>query len=227
MGASVYQSERELRKWGIQGQDLAKITRQLKKDISTLEKQSAYKPSTGEISTVGEFKHEQAVERAKRGAETRKANKEAERAFWTGEQQPEVHLKTPQLGDMAYYNVLDVFITKLYSPLPEMTMYGNRRRKKAIKRSKEAQSYIQKIWDIQTKIEGITFLGERLAKNWDRVNTALDYVLIGSDGLVVTTAMETVVSVIQGRPLTEDERKNVNDENEIHEMWSEDDMIYE
>ena len=41
-GANVYQTESQLRKWGIKGRDLAKITRQLKTDIKNLAKHEAY-----------------------------------------------------------------------------------------------------------------------------------------------------------------------------------------
>lgn len=225
MGATEYQSERNLRKWGIQGQDLARITRQLKKDISNLEKQSAYKPSTGEISTVGELKHELASERAKRGAETRKANKEAERAFWTGH--TEIHLKTPQMGEIAYNNVYDEFISKLQTPVSDETIYGSKRKIQNIRRSEEAQRYLQGIWNQVSSRESMYTIGERLNREWDMVSQDIELIMISSDGNATTSAMHRIAKVIKGEALTAQERDDVEQQNQYNSSWDESDLTYE
>ena len=144
-GANVYQTETQLRKWGIQGRDLAKITRQLKSDIKNLGKQEAFSTVTGEILTVEKLKHEQASERAKRGAETRKRNKESAREFWTTDNQPtthdlngEYHLNQPQLGDITNSNFVAEFLSRITSPIPTETIYGKKRKNANIERAQEA-----------------------------------------------------------------------------------------
>lgn len=227
MGSTVYQSERELRKWGIKGQDLAKITRQLKKDIANINKQQAFTTLTGEISTVGELKHQLASERAKRSAETRKKNKESAKAFWTGEEQTEIHLSHPQLGEIASNNFYDEFISRLQSPVSTTTLYGSKRKFENIRNSEEAQRYLQGVWRQVTARESLNTIGERLERNWDMVQGDIELIMISSDGQATTSAMHRIAKVLQGRALTNEERQAVNEQSEYNSSWDINDSYYE
>lgn len=233
-GANVYQTESQLRKWGVQGRDLAKITRQLKADIKDLAKQEAYSTSTGEISTVGALKHEQASERAKRSAETRKRNKESAKEFWTTDIQPTtydlkntVHLKQPQLGDMANQNFIDDFLARITSPVPTETIYGNRRKRANIEMAQEAQSALLELYRSTIKKDGEIAVGERLANNWDAIKIHLEVVLTDSKGVNVASSLEAIGEIISGRTLSVVERDSLNNEQESLYSWDIEDNIYE
>lgn len=233
-GANVYQTESQLRKWGVQGRDLAKITRQLKADIKGLAKQEAYSTSTGEISTVGALKHEQASERAKRSAETRKRNKESAKEFWTTDIQPTtydlkntVHLKQPQLGDMANQNFIDDFLARITSPVPTETIYGNRRKRANIEMAQEAQSALLELYRSTIKKDGEIAVGERLANNWDAIKIHLEVVLTDSKGVNVASSLEAIGEIISGRTLSVVERDSLNNEQESLYSWDIEDNIYE
>lgn len=233
-GANVYQTESQLRKWGIQGRDLAKITRQLKADIKNLAKQEAYSTETGEISTVGALKHALASERAKRSAETRKRNKESAKEFWTTDIQPTthdlkntVHLKQPQLGDMANQNFIDDFLVRITSPVPTETIYGNRRKRANIEMAQEAQSALLELYRSTIKKDGEIAVGERLANNWDVIKIHLEVILTDSKGVNVASSLEAIGEIISGRVLSVVERDSLNNEQESLYSWDIEDNIYE
>lgn len=234
LGASVYQTESQLRKWGIQGRDLAKITRQLKADIKNLAKQEAYSTETGEISTVGALKHALASERAKRSAETRRRNKESAKEFWTTDIQPTthdlkntVHLKQPQLGDMANQNFIDDFLARITSPVPTETIYGNRRKRANIEMAQEAQSALLELYRSTIKKDGEIAVGERLANNWDVIKIHLEVVLTDSKGVNVASSLEAIGEIISGRTLSVVERDSLNNEQESLYSWDIEDNTYE
>lgn len=234
LGASVYQTESQLRKWGIQGRDLAKITRQLKADIKNLAKQKAYSTETGEISTVGALKHALASERAKRSAETRRRNKESAKEFWTTDIQPTthdlkntVHLKQPQLGDMANQNFIDDFLARITSPVPTETIYGNRRKRANIEMAQEAQSALLELYRSTIKKDGEIAVGERLANNWDVIKIHLEVVLTDSKGVNVASSLEAIGEIISGRTLSVVERDSLNNEQESLYSWDIEDNTYE
>lgn len=233
-GANVYQTESQLRKWGIQGRDLAKITRQLKADIKNLAKQEAYSTETGEISTVGALKHALASERAKRSAETRRRNKESAKEFWTTDIQPTthdlkntVHLKQPQLGDMANQNFIDGFLARITSPVPTETIYGNRRKRANIEMAQEAQSALLELYRSTIKKDGEIAVGERLANNWDVIKIHLEVVLTDSKGVNVASSLEAIGEIISGRALSVVERDSLNNEQESLYSWDIEDSTYE
>lgn len=233
-GANVYQTESQLRKWGIQGRDLAKITRQLKADIKNLARQEAYSTATGEISTVGKLKHELSSERAKRSAETRKRNKESAKEFWTTDTQPTthdlkntVHLKQPQLGDMANQNFIDDFLARITSPIPTETIYGNRRKRVNIEMAQEAQSALLELYRNTINKDGEIAVGERLANNWDAIKIHLEVVLTDSKGVNVASSLEAIGGIISGRTLSVVERDSLNNEQESLYSWDIEDNIYE
>lgn len=241
-GANVYQTESQLRKWGIQGRDLAKITRQLKSDIKNIAKQEAYSTETGEISTVGKLKQEHASERAKRGAETRKRNKKSAHEFWSTDKQPttkdlknNVHLrkpsdtklKQPQLGDISNQHFIDDFLIRITNPAPTETIYGNRRKRVNIEMAQEAQSALLELYRIAIDKYGEIAVGERLANNWDAIKLHLEVVLIDSKGVNVASSLETIGEIITGRTLSIVERDALNDEQESLYSWDIEDNTYE
>lgn len=241
-GANVYQTESQLRKWGIQGRDLAKITRQLKTDIKNLAKQEAYSTVTGEISTVGRLKHELASQRSKRGAETRKRNKESAREFWTTDKQPTtkefkniVHLRNPsetilnqpQLGDISNQHFVDDFLIRITSPVPIETIYGNRRKRANIEMAEEAQSALLELYRSTIDKDGEITVGERLANNWDVIKIHLEVVLTDSKGVNVVSSLEAIGEIISGRALSVVERDALNDEQESLYSWDIEDNVYE
>lgn len=241
-GADVYQTETQLRKWGIQGRDLAKITRQLKTDIKNLAKQEAYSTATGEISTVGKLKHELATERAKRGAETRKRNKQSEQEFWTTDKQPttkdlknNVHLrkpsdaklKQPQLGDISNQQFIDGFLSRITVPVPIKTIYGNIKKRANIEMAEEAQSALLELYLSTIDKEGEIVVGERLANNWDAIKLHLEIVLTDSKGVNVASSLEAIGEIISGRTLSVVERDALNDEQESLYSWDIGDNTYE
>lgn len=234
LGASVYQTESELRKWGIQGKDLARITRQLKADIKNLAKQEAYSTTTGEISTVEKLKHERASERAKRGAETRKRNKQAEQEFWTTDKQPtthdldtEVHLRQPQLGDITNDNFITEFLSRITTPVPTDTIYGKRRKNVNIQRAEEAQSALLALFRNTISKDGEIVVGERLANGWDAIKLHLEVVLTDSKGVNVASSLEAIGEIISGRKLSIVERDALNAEQESMFSWDIEDNTYE
>lgn len=233
-GANVYQTESQLRKWGIQGRDLANITRQLKADIKNLAKQEAYSTTTGEISTVGKLKHELASERAKRSAETRKRNKESAREFWTIDKQPTthdlknpVHLKQPQLGDISNQHFVDDFLMRITTPVPTETIYGNRRKRTNLEMAQESQSALLALYRNTLNKDGEIAVGERLADNWDAIKIHLEVVLTDSKGVNVTSSLEAIGEIISGRTLSVVERDALNDEQEALYSWDIGDNTYE
>ena len=241
-GANVYQTESQLRKWGIQGRDLAKITRQLKSDIKNLAKQEAYSTATGEISTVGDLKHELASERSKRGAETRKRNKKSAQEFWSTDKQPttkdlknNVHLrkpsgtklKQPQLGDISNNHFVEDFLMRITTPVPTETIHGNRRKRANIEMSQEAQSALLELYRSTIDKDGEIAVGERLANNWDAIKLHLEVVLTDSKGVNVASSLEAIGEIISGRGLSVVERDALNDEQELLYSWDIEDNTYE
>lgn len=233
-GANVYQTESQLRKWGIQGRDLAKITRQLKADIKNLSKQGAYSTETGEISTVGALKHSRASERAKRAAETRNKNKKSAREFWTTDNQPtthdlngEYHLNQPQLGDITNSNFITEFLSRITSPVPTETVYGKKRKNANIEIAQEAQSALLSLYRTTLNKYGEIAVGERLANNWDAIKLHLEVVLTDSKGVNVASSLEAIGEIISGRTLSVVERDTLNDEQESLYSWDIEDNTYE
>lgn len=233
-GASVYQTESELRKWGIQGKDLARITRQLKTDIKNLAKQEAYSTTTGEISTVEKLKHERASERSKRGAETRKRNRQSEQEFWTSDKQhtthdldTEVHLRQPQLGDITNDNFIKEFLSRITAPVHTETIYGSRRSSVNIKRSEEAQSALLTLFREAISKDGDIVVGERLANNWTAIKYHIEIVLTDSKGVNVASSLEAIGEIISGRDLSIKERDELNTEQENLYSWDIEDNTYE
>ena len=234
LGANVYQTESQLRKWGIQGRDLAKITRQLKADIKNLAKQEAFSTVTGEFSTVGDLKHERASERAKRSAETRKRNKESAREFWSTDKQStthsldgERHLNQPQLGDITKDNFIEEFLSRITTPVPTQSIYGNRRRRENIKRSEEAQSVLLALFREAISKYGDIVVGEMLANNWEAVKHHIEIILTDSKGVNVASSLEAIGEIISGRNLSIAERDALNTEQENMFSWDVDDNTYE
>lgn len=234
LGANVYQTETKLRKWGIQGRDLARITRQLKADIKNLSKQGAYSTETGEISTVGALKHSLASERAKRAAETRNRNKKSAREFWTTDKQPtthgldgEYHLNQPQLGDISNQHFVDDFLIRITSPVPTETIYGNRRKRANIEMAQEAQSALLKLYLSAIDKDGEIAVGERLANNWDAIKLHLEVILTDSKGVNVASSLEAIGEIISGRTLSVVERDSLNNEQESIYSWDIEDNTYE
>lgn len=241
-GANVYQTESQLRKWGIQGKDLARITRQLKSDIKNLSKQGAYSTETGEISTVGALEHSLASERAKRAAETRNRNKKSAREFWTTDKLPtakdlksETHLrkpskenlKQPQLGDISNQHFVDDFLARITSPIPTETSYGNRRKRANIEMAEEAQSALLALYYNTINKDGEIVVGERLANNWDVIKLHLEVVLTDSKGVNVVSSLEAIGEIISGRALSVVERDSLNNEQESLYSWDIEDNTYE
>lgn len=233
-GANVYQTESQLRKWGIKGRDLAKITRQLKKDIKNLAKQEAYSTITGEISTVGKLKHELASERAKRSAETRKRNKESAREFWSKDKQPTthdlknpVHLKQPQLGDISNQHFVDDFLVRITVPVPTEAIYGNRRKRERIEMAEEAQSTLLDMFFKTLNKDGEIIVGERLANNWDVIGIHLEAIFRESKGVAVIASLEAIGEILTGRKLTVSERNGLDEEQENLYSWDIEDNTYE
>lgn len=232
--ANVYQTETQLRKWGIQGRDLAKITRQLKADIKNLAEQEAFLTSTGEISTVAQLKHEVATDRAKRSAETRKRNKESAREFWTTDKQStthdldgELHLNSPQLGDITIYNFNAEFLSRITAPVSTETIYGNRRRRENIKRAIEAQSALLSLYKEAISKDGKIVVGERLANNWEAAKHHIEVILTDSKGVNVASSLEAIGEIISGRDLSIAERDSLNTEQENMFSWDLEDNTYE
>ena len=241
-GANVYQTEFQLRKWGIRGTDLAKITRQLKADIKNLAKQEAYSTATGEISTVGELKHELASERSKLGAKTRKRNNKSAQEFWSTDKYPttkdlknDVHLrklsgtklKQPQLGDISNQHFVDDFLTRITTPVQEETIYGNRRKRVNIEMAQEAQSALLELYRSAIDKDGEIVVGERLANNWDAIKLHLEVVLTDSKGVNVASSLEAIGEIISGGTLSIVERDALNNEQESLYSWDIGDNVYE
>ena len=241
-GANVYQTESQLRKWGIQGTDLAKITRRLKADIKNLAKQEAYSTATGEISTVGELKHELASERSKRGAETRKRNNKSAQVFWSTDKQPTtkdlkigVHLrklsgtklKQPQLGDISNQHFVDDFLSRITAPVPTETAYGNRRNRERIEMAEEAQSTLLDIFYKVLNKDGEIIVGERLANNWDVIEIHLEAIFRESRGVAVIASLEAIGEILTGGKLTVTERNGLDEEQESLYSWDIEDNTYE
>lgn len=240
-GANVYQTESQLRKWGIQGKDLARITRQLRADIKNLPKQAAYSTETGEISTVGALKHSRASERAKRAAETRNKNKKSAREFWATDKQtstkdlknavhlrtPKEKLKQPQLGDISNQHFVDDFLMRITAPVPTETTYGRRRKRERIEMAEEAQSTLLDMFFKTLNKDGEIIVGERLANNWDVIGIHLEAIFRESRGVAVIASLEAVGEILTGRKLAVSERNGLDEEQENLYSWDIEDNTYE
>lgn len=184
-----FPTEHELRKSGVKGSELTKLTRELKK-IKPKELRSVAKPLT--------------------------INKQ-EPTNTPGFEPPEKKVMQDS-GYMMYHNVFDDFISRISTPTPELTYYGNKRQVNNREASERSRVTLYNLTMREVAKVGEVELGWRLQKHSDEVQDLIMVVLYGSDAAKIASATSRLASIITGG-LTVPELMDLADEEEANEDW--------
>lgn len=184
-----FPTEHELRKSGVKGYELSKLTRELKK-IKPKELRSVAKP----VSVTKQ-----------------------EPTNTTGFNPPPKKIMQDS-GYMMYYNVFDDFISRISTPTPELTYYGNKRQIKNREASERGRVTLYNLTMREVAKVGEAELGWRLQKHSDEVQDLIMVVLYGSDAAKIASATSKLASIITGG-LTVPELMDLSYEEEANEDW--------
>lgn len=182
-------TELELRKQGVKGTELSKLTKELKSITPKELKKISYEipePTQEPTNTIG------------------------------FEPPPEKIMKDS--GYMMYYNVFDDFISRISTPTPELTYYGNKRQVKNREASERGRVTLYNLTMREVAKVGETELGWRLEKHSDEVQDLIMVVLYGSDAAKIASATSRLASIITGG-LTVPELMDLAYEEEANEDW--------
>jgi hypothetical protein len=184
-----FPTEHELRKSGVNGTELTKLTRELKK-IKPKELRSVAKPVsiTKQVPTN------------------------------TPEFEPPTKKVMQDSGYMMYHNVFDDFISRISTPTPELTYYGNKRQVKNREASERGRVTIYNLTMREVAKVGEVELGWRLEKHSDEVQDLIMFVLYGSDASKIASATSRLASIITGG-LSVPELMDLAYEEEANEDW--------
>lgn len=176
--------------------------------------------SEGEIvAAIEGVKLERSL-RAKKAAETRKhrqANSTHAPTNTPGFEPPEKKVMQDS-GYMMYHNVFDDFISRISTPTPELTYYGNKRQERNREVSERSRATLYNLTMREVATVGEAELGWRLEKNSNEVQDLIIYVLYGSDAAKIASATSRLASIITGG-LTVPELIDLADEEEANEDW--------
>lgn len=205
-----------------------KPTRYTKARVRELEKLTAkelYKHAVyGGAITEGEEipgelgKRAENIYRARKAAATRKANKEADRRFWTHEDAEEHYDELPKGGQTIYRNVLDDFISKLSQPIAQFTPWQKKRSKQAMYESERQRKTLYSLTMHIVARDGEETVGWRIQSD-PGLDDYLTYVLRGSKAEEIQTASNHVAEVIKGSSLSAIELRDLAYESENEENW--------
>lgn len=185
----VFPTERELRKSGVKGSELTKLTLELKK-IKPKELRSLAKP-------VSITKQEPTN---------------------TPGFEPPTKKVMQDSGYMMYHNVFDEFIARISTPTPELTYYGNKRQVNNREVSERSRVTLYNLTMREVAKVGEVELGYRLEKHSDEVQDLIMVVLYGSDAAKIASATSRLASIITGG-LTVPELMDLAYEEEANEDW--------
>lgn len=121
-------------------------------------------------------------------------------------------------GYMMYHNVFDDFISRISTPTPELTYYGNKRQVKNREASERGRITLYNLTMREVAKVGEIELGWRLQNHSDEVNDLILVVLYGSDAAKIASATSRLASIIAGN-LTVPELIDLADEEEANEDW--------
>lgn len=169
--------------------------------------------SQGEIISGVRGRELERSQSAKKAARTRKRNREAERSFWTGEEQP------LNGYDTMYNNLLDNFIARLSAPTSSYTIYGSRRKADIFEQSENERLTLYTILQTEIQLKGIDAVMSNLNKQAERINRLLDIVLYDSKSEMIQVASYTLAGIIQQTPLSLRQRQTLADIEEVYEDW--------
>lgn len=184
-----FPTEHELRMSGVKGSELSKLTRELKK-IKPKELRSVAKP-------VSVTKQEPTN---------------------TPGFEPPAKKIMQDSGYMMYHNVFDDFISRISTPTPELTYYGNKRQVKNREASERGRVTLYNLTMREVAKVGEVELGWRLEKHSDEVQDLIMVVLYGSDASKIASAVSRLASIITGG-LTVPELMDLAYEEEANEDW--------
>lgn len=185
----VFPTERELRKSGVKGSELTKLTLELKK-IKPKELRCLAKP-------VSITKQEPTN---------------------TPGFEPPPKKVMQDSGYMMFHNVFDEFIARISTPTPELTYYGNKRQVINREASERGRVTLYNLTMREVAKVGEVELGYRLEKYSDEVQDLIIVVLYGSDASKIASATSRLASIITGG-LTVPELMDLAHEEEANEDW--------
>lgn len=210
---------------GIIPQRPKRYTQAKVRELEKLTPKELYKHSVygGAITEGEEFPGEigrqfENVMRSRKAAETRKANKEAERRFWTQEDAEDHRNEIPNGGQTIFRNVLDEFIARLSEPVSQYTPWQRKRQKNAMYESeRQKHSLYSLVMSVISK-DGEEAVGWRIQSD-PELDSYLTYVLHGSKSELIQTASLHIAEVIKGDPLAVLEMRDLAEESESEENW--------
>lgn len=186
---------------------------------------------TGVIYSGARGRDIERAKSAKKGAETRRRNKQAEQRFWSGETptEPEHEEQKSQGGfvdggEVIFENIVDELIRRLSQPIEDTYIsyfYGTkRRRQKAIveliqKRANELLAII----DSAVASEGKSKIGWRLQDHVTDVEPFLNGLLYASEEYSVEVSFVGLMRIIKGDNLTKEEQEVAESVSETFEDW--------
>ena len=168
--------------------------------------------SYGEIVPATEGVKLERSFRAKKAAETRKYR------LAEPKQEPPEKKIMKDSGYMMYHNVFDEFISRISTPVPELTYYGNKRQERNREASERSRVTLYNLTMREVAKVGEVEVGWRLEKHSDEVQDLIMYVLYGSDAAKIASATSRLASIITGG-LTVPELIELEDEEEANEDW--------
>lgn len=212
-----------------------RITKQSVQRLEKLNPEALYKKSfwvdleTGETMSGPRRAEQERSERSRRGHETRRANRAAEAAFFTGDsKEPTEGEYLPDLYEIAFDNVFDEFLAKVSQDIPEV--YYSHQTGKRHKRfdgiriaAQEAQSEVIKILNELLSKYTKSQIGKVISEHWEQLEAAVQYILFGSDSVAISSSATLIMSVLTGG-LTKEQNMDLTSEAEMQEEYNEEYM---
>lgn len=209
-----------------------RITKQSVQRLEKLNPEALYKKSfwvdleTGETMSGPRRAEQERSERSRRGHETRRANRAAEAAFFTGESnEPTEGDYLPDLYEIAFDNVFDEFLAKVSQDIPEI-YYSHQtgKRHKRFERiriaAQEAQSEVIKILNELLSKYTKAQIGKVISEHWEQLEAAVQYILYGSDEVAISSSATLIMNVLTGG-LTKEQNMFLTSEAEMQEDYGE------
>jgi hypothetical protein len=193
-----FPTEKELRKQGVKGKELTKLTNELKRLTSKNLKGYFYNPfEEPEIITENDIKPSQIDKR-----------------YWTKEDAENHKSQLPDGGETVYENIFEDFISRI-SALIENT----KRNASAIRASEQGKTTLYSLATSIALADGKSVVGWRLY-NAEDLDSLITYVLGGSRAELIQTATHRIAEIIKGTPLSRQETRDLADESELNEGWA-------
>lgn len=210
------------------------------KSVSRLKKlnpDTLYRKATYVDTTTGELRRGEVgreIERsksAKKGAETRRAKKEAERNFWTGGSN-NIPKPTDNIGfgsdedynRIRFENFLDQLFERLGTPIDidYQNEFGQHRMRSAAvaAAAEQARKAIIQAVDNQVKRYGKAKYGEMLQEDAADISMYIDMLLYASSSSTVNTAYTGLYQIIIGANPSDTEKRIINDLEEYDDDWT-------